>query len=58
MGQDRVLLMKLSAAQTQMANGCIFSRMPSVAPLEDDFFLSIIYTLNGGEFLLSWTHLK
>ena len=50
MGQDQVLLMKLSAAQTQMANGCIFSRMPSVASLEDDFFLSIIYTLNGGEF--------
>ena len=50
MGHDRVLLLNLSAAQTQMAIGCTFPRMLSVASLEDDFFLSIIYTLNGGKF--------
>lgn len=38
MGQDRVLLMSLLAAQTQMAIGCTFPRMLSVASLEDDFF--------------------
>lgn len=50
MDPDRVLLMNLSEAQTQIAIGCIFSHMLSVASLEDDFFLSIIYTLNGGKF--------
>lgn len=50
MDPDRVLLVNLSEAQTQIAIGCIFSHMLSVASLEDDFFLSIIYTLNGGKF--------